>query len=133
MASARQGSAAGDTKSKGLAASTLDDVEHVLLPLPDMHEDMPPSSSDLQISIKDLDALLSVYATLRSFSFLFRLSPFPLKTLCYELQKTSMSGLIDEIAVQLLKTIHDFPPEQEGDVADEGAVRYTGKPGLGGG
>ena len=115
-------------KSKGFAASTQDDVDHVLLPLPDMHEDMPPSSSDLQISIKDLDALLSVYAALRAFSFLFRLSPFPLKTLCCELQKTSMSGLIDEIAVQLLKTIRDFPPELEGDVVDESAMRYTGDP-----
>lgn len=96
--------------------------------LPAMFEDIPLSSDDLQIPIKDLDALLSVYGTLRTFSFLFRLSPFPLKTLCHELKKNSMSGLVDEIAVQLLKTIRDFPPELEGDAPEEGAVKYTGDP-----
>ena len=95
---------------------------------PVMYEDMPVSSNDLQMPVKDLDSLLSVYGTLRSFSYLFRLSPFPLKTLCHELKKNSMSGLIDEIAVQLLKTFRDFPPELEGDSPEEGAIKYTGDP-----
>jgi len=98
------------------------------LSLPDMYEEMPPSSNDLQMPTRELDVLLSVYGTLRSFSFLFRLSPFPLRTLCEELQKARMSSLIDEIAVQLMKTIHDFPPELDGDSLDENAVKFTGDP-----
>lgn len=67
------------------------------LSLPDMYEEMPVPSNDLQMPIKELDVLLSVYGTLRSFSFLFRLSPFPLRTLCVELNKARMSSLIDEV------------------------------------
>ena len=69
--------------------------------LPNMHEDMPASSEDLQIGVQDLDALMSVYGTLRSFSFLFRLSPFTLKTFCFELNQLRISTLIDEVCVHV--------------------------------
>jgi len=69
--------------------------------LPYMHEDMPASSEDLQIGVQDLDALMSVYGTLRSFSFLFRLSPFTLKTFCFELNQLRISTLIDEVCVHV--------------------------------
>ena len=69
--------------------------------LPELHEEMPASSNDLQIPVKELDALLAVYGTLRSFSFLLRLSPFPLKILCFELNQPRMSSLIDEVCVSV--------------------------------
>jgi len=65
--------------------------------LPDMYQELPVSSDDLQIPIKELDSLLSVYGTLRSFSFLFRLSPFPITSLSAELNQSRMSSLIDEV------------------------------------
>jgi len=81
-----------------LAREYLEMVESAArLSLPDMYEEMPVPSNDLQMPIKELDVLLSVYGTLRSFSFLFRLSPFPLRTLCVELNKARMSSLIDEV------------------------------------
>jgi hypothetical protein len=62
-----------------------------------MYQELPVSSDDLQIPIKELDSLLSVYGTLRSFSFLFRLSPFPITSLSAELNQSRMSSLIDEV------------------------------------
>ena len=70
--------------------------------LPKMHDSMPVSSNDLKIPIQDLDALLAVYGSLRSFSLLLRLSPFPLKTLCVELNQSRMSNLVDEVFVGML-------------------------------
>ena len=33
---------------------------------------------------------------------------------------------VSQITVQVLKTIHDFPPELEGDLPEEGAIKFTG-------
>lgn len=91
MARAGQGERAGSSApGKGVDTVTTRSV-------PNMYEDMPASSDDLQVPIEDLDALLAVYGSLRSFSFLFRLSPAPLHLLCSELNQTRMSSLIDEV------------------------------------
>jgi len=119
----------GRTRGEGAVSIGGKEVQMVeAQSLPNMYEDMPASSEDLQVDVKELDALLAVYGTLRSFSFLFRLSPFSLKTFCHELNQSRMSTLIDEITVQLMKTIHDFPPEVESENADDNAIKYTGDP-----
>ena len=91
MARAGRGERAGSSAAgKGVDTVTARSV-------PNMYEDMPASSDDLQVPIEELDALLAVYGSLRSFSFLFRLSPAPLHLLCSELNQTRMSSLIDEV------------------------------------
>ena len=62
-----------------------------------MRKDKELSNKGTSAPIEDLDALLAVYGSLRSFSFLFRLSPAPLHLLCSELNQTRMSSLIDEV------------------------------------
>ena len=54
-------------------------------PHPDAPPGLPLSSTDLPLALKDVDALLSAYSTLRGFNFVLRLSPFTFRSMCAEL------------------------------------------------
>ena len=104
---------------------------------PDAHPLLPRSSSDLLLSLPQLDKIISCYTSIRSFGFLLRLSPFTLKEFCrdislqvgfvefiadfsFSLQQSyrvqnSSSSLIDEVHTSILKILQTYPP-----VAEEG-------------
>lgn len=56
-----------------------------LIPHPKTPKGLPPSSEDLQLQLKEVEALVDVYGTLRGFSFTLRLSPFTLVELSREI------------------------------------------------
>ena len=66
---------------------------------------LPPSSTDLPISGKDLLTAVGVYEVLRHFHVLLRLSPFRFEDFCSSLICEENCSLISEIHVALLKSL----------------------------
>lgn len=84
---AKDGGSAGGAQTSGGAGSAVVPAAAAAVAAghPDAPPGLPPSSTDLPLALKDVDALLSAYSTLRGFNFVLRLSPFTFRMMCSEL------------------------------------------------